>query len=369
MISVIMPVYNEEAYITTAIRSILNQSYSNFELIIFNDGSTDRSLELIKTFKDPRIRVFTYNNNQGYVVHLNRGILESKGKYIARMDADDISVRDRFEQQVSFLETHPEISILGGWYKNFGGSLVQKYPLDHDSIKTTMLTSCPMVHPTIMMRKACILKHRLFYHPDYLYSEDFELWSRAVLKVQFANLPKVLLERRIHGRNVSIIYSSRQRLQSAAVRKHWIQSLINKDVSLQASAFLEGALTLQVLGSPEIKALVQAIIKANEKQKIFQPGLLKAQLDYIYLLNGIKNIGRLKEGFDGHLLKVIIGFKWSFLKKKFTRISFKMKIKRMLCRFFTGEKSISQYSATHTFEPVSMASEFDVGVQIKKAII
>lgn len=360
MISVIMPVYNEAAYVTEAIRSILNQSYSNFEFLIFDDGSTDQSLEKIKAFKDTRIRIFSYSINQGYVIHLNRGIMESRGKYIARMDADDIAMPDRFERQVAYLEKHPEISILGGWYRNFGSQLVQKYPLEHEAIKTTMLTACPVVHPTVMMRRSCLLEHRLFYHPDYLYSEDFELWSRAIHHLKFANLPRVLIQRRIHGNNVSILHNNRQRRQSSSVRRRWIQDLVNQEQLLHTIAFLEGKLKIESLLRGDIQTLLQSIKSANLEKKVFQPAFLDAQLNYIYFMNCVNNLIQLEKYLTAGSITVFIGVKWSFLRYKFIRTIMLMKIKRVFYRFWRGEKSIAQQSVMLNLESHPISAELDL---------
>src|SRR5687767_15012610 len=107
MISVILPVYNAEKFLADAIESILNQSNATFELLIYNDGSTDNSASIIRKYNDPRIIFVDSDQNKGYLYWLNRGILESKGKYIARMDSDDIALPGRFESQVQFLEQHP----------------------------------------------------------------------------------------------------------------------------------------------------------------------------------------------------------------------------------------------------------------------
>lgn len=114
LVSVVMTAYNEEHYITQSINSILKQSYRNLELILINDGSTDRTAEIIQSFSDPRIIFINHKENKNQAIRANEGVSLAKGKYIARLDADDISLPDRLEKQVKYLEAHTEISILGG---------------------------------------------------------------------------------------------------------------------------------------------------------------------------------------------------------------------------------------------------------------
>lgn len=120
-ISVIMPAYNAEQYISEAIESILNQTYSNFEFIIIDDGSTDRTVEMVQSYSDPRIRFVQNEHNLGVAATLNRGLKLATGEYIARMDADDIALRERFGKQVSFLDMHPEIAVFRHRHREIWG--------------------------------------------------------------------------------------------------------------------------------------------------------------------------------------------------------------------------------------------------------
>ena len=121
VVSVILPVFNGEKFLTESINSILNQSFKKFELIVINDGSTDNSYEYIKKFKDTRLSVINNDKNIGLSNSLNKGILVAKGKYIARMDQDDISLPDRLKKQVAFMDDNPGIGVCGTWLQTFGG--------------------------------------------------------------------------------------------------------------------------------------------------------------------------------------------------------------------------------------------------------
>ena len=199
-ISVVMPVYNtKEEFLREAIESILNQTYSDFEFIIINDGSTNNAEDVILSYKDNRI-VYIKQENQGIVGALNNGILAAKGEYIARMDSDDISLPYRFEKQVNFLDSNPQISILGTWFECFP----QKRIIKHPEIPklTDFIKICCIGHPTVMMRLADLKKYNLLYD-NRLKCEDYELWSRAIKYLNFYNLQEVLLKYRVHDSNSS----------------------------------------------------------------------------------------------------------------------------------------------------------------------
>ena len=199
-ISVVMPVYNaKEEYLREAIESILNQTYTDFEFIIVNDGSTNNSEEVILSYKDKRI-VYLKQDNQGVAKSLNNGIDIAQGEYIARMDSDDISLPERFAKQVKFLDEHPEISILGSWYETLPGKKTIKAKANPKYMD--FIASNFICHPSIMMRKADLDNHNLRYDPEYK-SEDYDLWSRAVKNMNIYILQEVLVRYRWHEGNLS----------------------------------------------------------------------------------------------------------------------------------------------------------------------
>lgn len=205
LISVILPVYNGEKYLLEAVQSILNQTYSNFELIVVNDGSKDKSEEIIKNIKDPRI-VYHYKNNSGLADSLNYGISLSKGYYIARQDQDDISYPTRFEKQVDFLEKNKNVGLLGTRARVFkDNSSEVKYhnhPTNPWDLKFDLLFDNPFVHSSVMFRKEDFLKVNN-YNTDRNYYEDYELWSRFAEVGDVANLKDVLVDYRHHDMGLS----------------------------------------------------------------------------------------------------------------------------------------------------------------------
>lgn len=215
-----MPAYNAELYVREAIASILNQTLSDFEFIIYNDGSTDSTDEIIQSFNDDRIVYINNRENKGYLVLLNEGLNIARGRYIARMDADDISSPDRFEQQFNFLESHPNVGICGSWYEFIGEkSGVERRPERFEEIQYHLFYGCPLTHPTIMLRNQFIQQFGLRYDEKYYYAEDHEFFFRASFHFEIVNLPLVLLKYRIHSTQVG----SSKWMQQAQI-KYAIQS-------------------------------------------------------------------------------------------------------------------------------------------------
>jgi glycosyltransferase involved in cell wall biosynthesis len=203
MISVILPVYNGAAYLKEAIESILNQTYTNFELIIINDGSIDTSEKIIKFFCDSRI-IYLYQENQGLAATLNNGIKIAKGKYIARQDQDDISLPDRFKRQIAYLEAHSQCGMVGCWAKILTGNSSKerfhKHPSEYAEILFELLFDNPIVHSSVMIRRS-VFETVGLYTTDKMRQppEDYELWSRIAKYYPIANIPEVLQ----HYRQVS----------------------------------------------------------------------------------------------------------------------------------------------------------------------
>lgn len=199
LVSVVLSVYNGKEYLDEAIESILNQSYKNIEFIIIDDGSSDKSLEIIGSYDDKRIVVIS-RENRGLVSSLNEGIEIAKGEYIARMDADDISLATRIEEQVIFMERNLDVGICGTGIIAFGEDIKERPWLlstADKTIKTELLFSSCFAHPTVMIKKELIVKNKLFYDEKFLHAEDFELWTRMAEYTKFANLKRALLKYRI----------------------------------------------------------------------------------------------------------------------------------------------------------------------------
>jgi glycosyltransferase involved in cell wall biosynthesis len=204
-VSVILPVYNGARYIAESVTSVLNQTFTDFELIIINDGSSDNTSEILKTFTDSRI-VLIQRENRGLIDTLNEGLAFAHGEYVARMDADDVMLPERLAKQVAYLDDHPRVAVLGGWAEviNESGEKIGFYdypPTDYHKLRTYILKSNPFIHSTVMFRREVIL--RAGGYRQYRHIEDYELWTRVVFKYQGTNLPEPLIKYRVHLESIT----------------------------------------------------------------------------------------------------------------------------------------------------------------------
>lgn len=200
-ISVVMPAYNAERYIAEAIDSILNQTYSDFELIIVNDGSKDKTEEIILSYSDNRIKYLKNEANQGICRTLNKGIDAAKGRYIARMDSDDISLPSRLGSQFIFMERHSNIVAAGSDIIIFGEGIspylgTMLHP--PQECKAGLLFNSCFAHPSVIIRKEILEKEHLIYKDEYKGLEDFELWWQLSKYGDLANIHQPLLKYRRH---------------------------------------------------------------------------------------------------------------------------------------------------------------------------
>lgn len=226
-ISIVMPFYNAEAYLSESIESILNQTFQDFELLALDDGSTDNGVSIVKSFKDRRIRLISLNHN--FIESLNYGLKISKGKYIARMDADDIMLSKRLQIQHDFMEGNSNIDICGSWAESFGNicSIIQQ-ECHHEAIISSLIMNNSLIHPTVMIRKSTLEKLELNYL-DYACAEDYKLWTDLALgRARFANVPEVLLRYRSSPDQVTNKYRDKMSHSSYKIRLEYAESLINR---------------------------------------------------------------------------------------------------------------------------------------------
>lgn len=229
LISVVMPVYNTEAYVGEAIESVLNQTFTDFELIIVDDGSTDRSLEIINSFakKDSRIRIFVNESNLGVSKAITRGFKLARGKYIARMDADDICLPHRFEKQIGFMQENPGVGLLGTWGKviDVDGNFVAnwKMPTQTEFIKWVLLWESPLIHPSVLASRNYLLEGLPF---QFNHGQDYELWDRMAQFVNIENLPEIHLIRRSQPNSIGQTQPQSQRTTKMKISQRAVNRLI-----------------------------------------------------------------------------------------------------------------------------------------------
>lgn len=238
MISVLLPAYNAERYLVHSINSVLAQTYEDFELIVVNDGSTDRTRELLAGICDPRLRILDNHINLGIVASLNRAHSEARGKYIARIDADDMCLPRRFEMQKHFLETNPRILLLGTGTFNLVGSRIipGKTFRDPDPVFVRWMSHIdnPIVHSSMMFRAEVIVSLSSYLRENMRYCEDFDLLHRLFKVGDASIIPERLVIYRQHDQMLTRTHRAEMIAKTAAVLKTVYADLLGRDSDTSA---------------------------------------------------------------------------------------------------------------------------------------
>ena len=222
-VSILMPAYQAEKYIATAIESILNQTFQDFEFIIIDDKSTDRTWEIIEHYKDKDTRIKSLKNekNLGIAANRNKLISLAQGKFIAWQDADDISCADRIAKQYAFLKDHSEVGIIGGYIQFFsesGTSGIRKYAANDNQLRKNIFRYSPVAQPAAMIRKKCFKEFGM-YDLRYPPAEDIDMSFRIGQKYEFANLPQIVLRYREHLDSATYTKLRTMELNTLKIRK------------------------------------------------------------------------------------------------------------------------------------------------------
>jgi len=292
-ITVLMPVYNGENYVREAMESILNQTYQYFEFLIIDDGSTDKSVEIIESFIDERIRLVKNGQNIGLIATLNKGLDLASGKYVARMDCDDVSLPERLKHQVDFMEKNSKIGICGTWFRFIPTNEIIKYPTKHEDIILKLLTGNALAHPTVIMRTSILRENILYYDMNFSHAEDYEFWVRLAKIVKIANIPEVLLNYRMHDNQISVVYNKNQSEVVANIKINQLLDLgieLNDQEKLVYLSLIDG----RVNGSNNYllqKKIIDKIIKANAVRKIYNDDLLLKKM-----VDLMKNVSKNSKG-------------------------------------------------------------------------
>lgn len=282
-----MPVHNGAPHLAEAIQSIIHQTLQDFEFLIINDASTDESVALIKNFADPRIRLISSPNRLKLSGALNLGLDNARGRLIARMDADDISLPHRLELQARFMEQHPEIGLCGTWIRYFGGTShsVLKRPLSHNEIKAFTLIDTPFAHPTVMMRRDMMERHQLRFDGEFFPTEDFELWTRALQYLPSANMPQVLLRYRVHGQSLTGADWSNMDEQAIRVVKSQLHTLgitPHQDELRFHRQLVMGRLDMTAELLDHAEQWLTGLVEANNTNRIFDTAALTSVLGEVW---------------------------------------------------------------------------------------
>jgi glycosyltransferase involved in cell wall biosynthesis len=223
-----MPVYNSEKYIEQSVRSILNQTYENFELIIVNDASTDGTATKLNIVNDPRTKILTNKANLGNYPSRNLGLKVARGEYLFVMDADDLALPHRIERQLSYMVNHPDVGIISTSFRRFGAgnNIVVNYPLDHESLKVYFLENNYCLHPGLCIRRRFFNSwDALLYNEQYQYASDYDFVSRNFRNFKICNIPEVLVEYRVHENQITSSKYPEQQEYADKIRVNYLSNI------------------------------------------------------------------------------------------------------------------------------------------------
>jgi glycosyltransferase involved in cell wall biosynthesis len=284
-IDVIMSVYNGEKHLREAIESILNQTYTNFKLIIIDDSSNDGSLGIINSFADERIEVIRNKNRKGLTRNLNKALEMAEGKYVARQDADDVSLPSRFESQVAFLEKHPEVDVLGtaSFLIDEKGNEIKKTITHPTPSRQIFLERNEVFHGSAMIKREA-LEATGGYNELFKYSQDYELWLRLAKENNVRNLQTPLYAFRIHKSSISLKKTREQFLFAIFARKIAKKELV-LDGKLKKAIAKGGIGTIfPLLTFKEKLQVYRTSIKRQISGRLMQTKTGRALLDFYHRL-------------------------------------------------------------------------------------
>lgn len=298
LVTVFVPVYNSEQYLVECIESIINQTYKNLDILFVDDGSTDHSVNIVKEYlaKDSRIRLIENGENMGIPYTRNIGLKEARGKYMAIMDSDDIAMPERIEKQISYLESNPDIDVVGSFYIMFDGNSEKRIEIPvtrPEEIKIMLMFHNPIANSSTTVRLESIRKNNLRYNLDHFVGQDYGLWANLSKVGKLAILPEYLMKYRHGHNNVTKKSINEKALKRKAVLdgirsdllRHYGFKLNDEDerVILNYFSKLDRVITLN-----DIFVAIQRIKKINREKEIFDQSTFLHILDeviFMYLID------------------------------------------------------------------------------------
>ncbi len=275
LVSIVMPVFNSEKFVGEAVESLLSQTFKDFELIIVDDGSTDKSAEIISTFQDSRIRILSNLKNRGIVFSRNRGLKDIRGKFYAPFDSDDVARPDKFEKQIDFLNKNPEFAMIGSWANlidEHGEKLPKKWKLKAkpEHIPPIMLFRNYFVHSSILVRKEFI--ENIVYEDGFDVVEDYKFCADLAFGSRVVNYPDYLLKYRFHSKSAMRKDRQRMRNQDIKIYRYLFDKLEIKlsESDLNSIFALKGERNTGALDELiDIEKFLIRIIRQNNQLQLF----------------------------------------------------------------------------------------------------
>ena len=306
-ISLIMSVYNGEDYLRDAIESVLNQTFRDFELIVINDCSTDSTGEILNRFAqlDERIKVHTNEVNLRLPLSLNKAIALAQGKYIARMDADDICLPERLEKQYEFMENNPKVALSSCRFMTLKNGVISSGGCggksDKESIKALLLVTNPILHPGIIAKADAI--RNLGYDKNFTCTEDMELWTRFVMAgYDIEIMPEYLMIYRLHDKQITETTLEKQHKEVVAIQKNYCGKLLGVMNPEQEEFYIKGIYFRENTDIGKFCEFYKWLKKANRKTKAFNEDALSYAMFEILAEYKRKGISKAK------LIKAMLTF-------------------------------------------------------------
>ena len=291
-ISVIMSVYNTPIeYLKESIDSILNQTYKDFEFIIINDNSNDLTTDFLSTYTDNRIRLFTNETNLGLTKSLNVALNNSIGKYIARMDSDDIALPNRLEEQLEYIENNPQYIAIGSSFKKSNSDkIIKKHNMSRETRRCRMLFyNEGLCHPTAFINNEILKKYDIKYDENILKAQDYALWVELLKYGNIGNIDKQLLIYRIHNNQITNNFSSQMKYEQMTMKKQldkFNYHFDNKEIDLFYHIY-RGEITDNENIALEF---INKLIKLNDTKALYNQKTFIYEIKRVWLLGSLKQI-------------------------------------------------------------------------------
>lgn len=290
LVTVFITAYNSEKYISESLESVINQTYKNLEILIIDDGSSDDTNKIIRTYKDKRIRLITNDENMGIPFNRIKSVEIARGEFLAILDADDVSMLNRIENQVKFMNENKEVLVAGSFYKIFGNKIInRKYRLnlDSDEMKISLIFRNPLLNSSSIIRLNKIKELGINYNHKYFVAQDYGLWADISKVGEIVNIPQVLVNYRFGHNNITKLSSQKKSLQRKKVidcihndlLDHYGFDLNIREKEIFNNFFNENEPEIDGYIANKAVLLFNKMIKINKQKQIFNESL------FIFFLN------------------------------------------------------------------------------------
>ena len=280
-VTVLMSAYNAEKFVREAVESVLCQSFSDFEFLVFDDASNDSTAAILSSFSDPRLKVIRNEHNLGLTVNLAKGMEKARGEFVVRMDADDVCLPDRIERQVAFLRAHPEVGLAGCAAVFYGEGLkdfTAHQSARHEDLQCELFFGYALFHPSVILRKSSFDANGLNYDPHFTCSQDHDLWVRASRVMKLAAQEDALVRMRLHGSRIGVTRKDVQTRLSNEIRARQFAELGLAPTEEERDAFNAAASGVGLSAPAQFRAFESVVLKivgANRERRIFDQAALE----------------------------------------------------------------------------------------------